>query len=104
MMQEPTPVMFYDIGQMNCWPITITLTENAEPYGVRTTRNTPFSLICEVKAGLPCILEKGIIEDITEPTLSYTVNSRLADTRYNGHPNNTERTLNSGPKSITDVN
>ena len=80
MMQETTPVMFCDIGQMNCWPLTITFTENAEPYGVRTTRNTPFSLICEVKAGLPCILERGIIEDITEPTLSYTVNSRLADT------------------------
>ena len=80
MMQETTPVMFCDIGQMNCWPLTITLTENAEPYGVRTTRSTPFSLICKVKAGLPCILEKGIIEDITQPTLSYTVNSRLADT------------------------
>ena len=33
MMQETTPVMFCDIGQMNCWPLTITVTENAEPYG-----------------------------------------------------------------------
>ena len=80
MMQETTPVTFCDIGQMNCRPLTTTLTENAEPYSVRTTKNTPFSSICEVKTGLPCFLEEGIIEDITEPTLSYTVNSRLADT------------------------
>ena len=77
MMPETTPVTFCDIGQMYCRPLTITLTENAEPYDVRTTRTTPFSLICEVKAGLPCVLEEGIT---TEQTLSYTVNYRLADT------------------------
>ena len=60
--------MFCDIDQMNCRPLTIKLTENAEPYSVRTARNTPFSLNGEENAGLQCILEEGI----TEPTFSYT--------------------------------
>ena len=64
MMQETTPVTFCDIGQMNCRPLTTTLTENAEPYSVRTLQNRH----CHIQSTLA-----------------------LRTPRYNGHPDNTDR-------------
>ena len=67
-LEETTADVFGDIGLMNCEPVKIELSDNAEPYCVNTARKVPFPLLPKVKEELDRMLKEGIIEEVTEPT------------------------------------
>ena len=61
-VEETTAGVFGDIGLMNCEPVKIEFTDNAEPYRVSTARKVR----PKVKEELDHLLER-IIEEVTEP-------------------------------------
>lgn len=63
-----TKDVFGEIGLLNCEPVKIELTNDAEPYSVNTPRRVPFPLLPKVEREIKCMLNLGIIEEVTEPT------------------------------------
>ena len=60
--------VFGEIGLLNCEPVKIELTNDAEPYSANTPRRVPFPLLPRVEKELKRMLNLGIIEEVTEPT------------------------------------
>lgn len=46
---DPAGDVFGEIGLLNCEPVTIELSEDAEPYSVKTGRRVPFPLLPKVE-------------------------------------------------------
>ncbi len=59
--------VFGDIGLMDAEPVKIKLRRDAIPYSVVTPRRIPFPQLPKVEAEIKCMLQMGVIEEVTEP-------------------------------------
>lgn len=63
-----TDDVFGECGKVECTPVKIVLTDDAEPYCVSTPRREPIPRLPLIEAELKRLVNLGVIEPITEPT------------------------------------
>lgn len=68
MNSRSTGDVFGEIGLMNCEPVKIKWTDEAEPYSVNIPLRVPFPLLPKVEKEFKRMLSLGIIEEVTKPT------------------------------------
>ena len=67
-LDEIDTEVFGDVGNVKCKPIKISLTEDAKPYSLHTTRRIPIPLLPKVEEELKRMEKNGVITRVTEPT------------------------------------